>query len=129
MSLIEPYNIEYKSPLLMKKIEAVVRKSKFKLVKKALLDAGYEHFSYFLVRNHSGEKETRMYRGVKYEPPASEKIWLSISVSDDKTDDLIKIIIENGQTGNVGDGYIYVTELSDVYRIRTGEHGDEAQKL
>ena len=113
----------------MKKIEAVIRKSKFKLVKKALLEIGYEYFSYHLVRNHSEERETRMYRGVKYEPPAAEKIWLSISVNDEKVEEVIKIILENGRTGNVGDGNIFITDLVDVYRIRTGEHGDEAQKL
>jgi nitrogen regulatory protein P-II 1 len=113
----------------MKKIEAVIRKSKFKLVKKALIENGYDNFSYYLVRNHSEEKETRMYRGVKYEPPSAEKIWLSISVNDEKVEELIKIILENGRTGHVGDGNIFITDLVDVYRIRTGEHGDEAQKL
>ncbi len=113
----------------MKKIEAVVRKSKFKLVKQELLQSGYVDFSYYLIRNHSKEKETRIYRGVEYVPPATEKIMLLICVNDDKVEEIIKIILENGRTGNVGDGSIIITDLAEVYLIRTGDQGDEALKL
>lgn len=110
----------------MKKIEAVIRKSKFKVVKKALLEAGFEFFSYWLVRDVTEEKEKRVYRGVEYETPASERILLALIVQDEHVNEATDAIVKNGQTGNAGDGRIFVSTLDDAMRIQTGEHGDKA---
>ena len=110
----------------MKKVEAIIRKSKFKVVKKALVEAGFEFFSYWLVRDKTEEKEKRMYRGVEYEPPASERILLTLIIKDEHLEQATSIIVKNGQTGHAGDGRIFVSSLEDALRIQTGEHGDEA---
>ena len=110
----------------MKKLEAIVRKSKFREVKKALLSEGFEYFTYWLVRDMGQDHEERIYRGVTYKTPADERIWLSMVLDNDSVDQAIGLILSSGKTGDAGDGRILVTELADAYRIRTGEHGDEA---
>ena len=110
----------------MKKVEAIIRKSKFKIVKKALIEAGFEYFSYCLVRDMAEEKEKRIYRGVEYESTAPERIFMTLVVQNSYLNQATKIIIDNGQTGNAGDGRIFVTALEDALRIQTGEHGDES---
>lgn len=110
----------------MKKIEAIIRKSKFKVVKKALVEAGFEFFSYWMVRDVTEEKEKRVYRGVEYEAPASERILVTLIVQDNHLDQATDIIVKNGRTGSAGDGRIFVYTLEDALRIQTGEHGDKA---
>ena len=113
----------------MKKLEAIVRKSKFKDIKKALLEKDIEFFSYWMVRDMGKDYETRIYRGVEYQTPAAERIMLSLVVKDADKDDIIELIIKSGKTGDVGDGRIFVTNLENAIRIRTGAQGDEALDL
>jgi nitrogen regulatory protein P-II 1 len=110
----------------MKKLEAIVRKSKFSEVKQALLKEGIEFFSYWKVRDMGKDYETRVYRGVEYKTPAAERIWLSIFLEDKDVDTIVQLIIQSGRTGDVGDGRIFITPIEDAYRIRTGVNGDEA---
>ncbi len=110
----------------MKKLEAIVRKSKFSEVKRALLKEGIEFFSYWMVRDMGKDYETRVYRGVEYKIPAAERIWLSIFLEDKDVDNIVQLIIKSGRTGDVGDGRIFITPIEDAYRIRTGVNGDEA---
>lgn len=110
----------------MKKVEAIIRKSKFKVVKKALVESGFEFFSYWMVRDITEEKEKRIYRGVEYETPASERILLTLIIKDEHLDQATNIIVKNGQTGNAGDGRIFISTLEDAMRVQTGEHGDKA---
>ena len=110
----------------MKKVEAIVRKSKFREVKKALLDEGYKYFTYWMVRDMGQDHETRIYRGVTYKTPADERIWLSMILNANAVDKVIGIILASGKTGDAGDGRIFITNLEDAYRIRTGERGDES---
>jgi nitrogen regulatory protein P-II 1 len=110
----------------MKKLEAIVRKSKFSEVKQALLKEGIEFFSYWMVRDMGKDYETRVYRGVEYKTPAAERIWLSIFLEDKDVDAIVQLIIKSGRTGDVGDGRIFITPIEDAYRIRTGVNGDEA---
>ena len=80
----------------MKKLEAIIRKSKFKKVKKALIDGGFNSFNYRLTRCISEKSETRFYRGVEFESKATERVLLSIYVRDKNADSVIDILI----TGN-----------------------------
>ncbi|NVJ89348.1 MAG: P-II family nitrogen regulator [Flavobacteriaceae bacterium] len=107
----------------MKKIEAIIRKSKFTSVKKALHDVGINFFSYWDVTGLGNEKEGHVYRGVSYSTSDIQRRYLSIVVNDDFEQAAIKAILESGATGNVGDGKIFVSNIEEAYRIRTGEKG------
>ncbi len=109
----------------MKKIEAIIRKSKFRVVKEALHEIGVNFFSYWDVTGLGNEKEGHVYRGVSYSTSDIQRRHLSIVVNDDFEEITIKAIIEASSTGQVGDGKIFVSEIKDAYRIRTGEKGRE----
>jgi len=109
----------------MKKIEAIIRKSKFRVVKEALHEIGVNFFSYWDVTGIGNEKEGHIYRGVSYSTSDIQRRHLSIVVNDDFEEITIKAIIEASSTGQVGDGKIFVSEIKDAYRIRTGEKGRE----
>lgn len=112
----------------MKKIEAIIRKSKFREVKKALINSGVENFSYWLIRNVGEVTESRVYRGVEYETSALERIHLELVVSSN-VKDIVQTIVDAGITGEAGDGRIFVTELSAAYRMITKNGKDEAISL
>lgn len=107
----------------MKKVEAIVRKSKFSEVKKALHEVGVNFFSYWDVTGLGNEKEGHVYRGVSYSTSDIQRRFLSIVVNDDFLDVTIKAILESASTGTVGDGKIFVSDIIEAYRIRTGEKG------
>ena len=109
----------------MKKIEAIIRKSKFSKVKEALHDVEVNFFTYWDVTGVGNEKEGHVYRGVSYSTSDIQRRHLSIVVNDDFEEITIKAIIEASSTGQVGDGKIFVSEIKDAYRIRTGEKGRE----
>ncbi|WP_299361512.1 P-II family nitrogen regulator [Winogradskyella sp.] len=109
----------------MKKIEAIIRKSKFSDVKNALHDVGVNFFSYWDVTGLGNEKEGHVYRGVTYSTSDIQRRYLSIVVNDDFEDVTIKAILDSAGTGNVGDGKIFVSEIKEVYRIRTKEKGGQ----
>lgn len=109
----------------MKKIEAVIRKSKFSDVKKALHQVGVNFFSYWDVTGLGNEKEGHVYRGVSYSTSDIQRRYLSIVVNDDFEAATINAILEAGSTGEVGDGKIFVSNIEEVYRIRTGEKGGQ----
>ena len=109
----------------MKKVEAIIRKSKFSAVKKALHEVGVNFFSYWDVTGLGNEKECHVYRGVAYSTSDIQRRYLSIVVNDDFLDVTIKAILEAGATGEVGDGKIFVSDINEAYRIRTGEKGGE----
>lgn len=110
----------------MKKIEAVIRKSKFSDVKKALHEIGVNFFSYWDVTGVGNEKEGHVYRGVTYSTSDIQRRYLSIVVSDDFLDRTVAAILESAATGLVGDGKIFVSEIQETYRIRTKEKGNDA---
>lgn len=109
----------------MKKIEAIIRKSKFDEVKKALHDVGVLFFSYWDVTGVGNEKQGHVYRGVVYSTSDIQRRYLSIVVSDDFLETTVKTIIDTAKTGNVGDGKVFVSSIDEAYRIRTGENGYE----
>ncbi|MBC3845263.1 P-II family nitrogen regulator [Winogradskyella echinorum] len=112
----------------MKKVEAIIRKSKFSTVKKALHEVGVNFFSYWDVTGLGNEKEGHVYRGVSYSTSDIQRRYLSIVVNDDFEDITVKTIIESASTGDVGDGKIFVSDVKEVYRIRTGEKGGQTLK-
>ncbi|QMU64010.1 MAG: transcriptional regulator [Flavobacteriaceae bacterium] len=109
----------------MKKIEAIIRKSKFRAVKEALHEVGVNFFSYWDVTGLGNEKEGHVYRGVSYSTSDIQRRYLSIVVNDSFEEVAIKAILSAGSTGEVGDGKIFVSEIKESYRIRTGEKGGD----
>jgi len=110
----------------MKKIEAIIRKTKFEEVKDALKEINIEFFSYWDVRGIGNSHEARIYRGVTYDTSVIERTMLTIVVRDKNLEKTINCIMKVGKTGEVGDGKIFVSELINSYRIRTGESGDDS---
>lgn len=110
----------------MKKIEAIIRRTRFDDVKQALLDADIEWFSYYDVRGVGKTREGRIYRGVVYDTSSIERILLSIVVREKNVEKTIQAIQGAAQTGEIGDGRIFVIPVEDAIRIRTGERGDIA---
>jgi nitrogen regulatory protein P-II 1 len=109
----------------MKKIEATIRKSKFSDVKNALHDVGVNFFSYWDVTGLGNEKEGHVYRGISYSTSDIQRRYLDIVVNDDFEEITVKTILAAAGTGEVGDGKIFVSEIKEAYRIRTGEKGGE----
>lgn len=110
----------------MKKIEAIIRKTKFEEVKDALYDAGIEFFSFWDVRGVGQAREGRVYRGIVYDTSTIERTKLSIIVRDKNVDKTIKAILSSAKSGEIGDGKIFIIPIEESYRIRTGEKGDES---
>lgn len=107
----------------MKQIEAIIRKSKFDEVKKALHGIEVNFFSYWDVTGVGNEKQGHVYRGISYSTTDIQRRYLSIVVSDDFLEKTVNTILESAYTGNVGDGKVFVSEIKEAYRIRTKESG------
>lgn len=110
----------------MKKIEAIIRKSKYEEVKDALHGAGIDFFSYWEVRGVGKARQERVYRGVMYDTGTIERLLLSFYVRDKFLEPAVDTIMKAAHTGEIGDGKIFVSNVDGAYRIRTGESGDEA---
>ncbi|MDR1644514.1 MAG: P-II family nitrogen regulator [Tannerellaceae bacterium] len=110
----------------MKKIEAIIRRIKFEDVKEALLEADIEWFSYYDVRGIGKSRQGRVYRGVVYDTSSIERILVSVVVRDKNVEKTVEAILKASQTGEIGDGRIFVIPIQDAIRIRTGERGDIA---
>ncbi|HIZ92358.1 MAG TPA: P-II family nitrogen regulator [Candidatus Bacteroides merdavium] len=110
----------------MKKIEAIIRKTKFEDVKEALLEADIEWFSYYDVRGIGKSREARIYRGVMYDTSSIERILVSIVVRDKNVERTVNAIQNAARTGEIGDGRIFIIPIEDAIRIRTAERGDIA---
>ena len=110
----------------MKKIEAIIRKSKFEDVKEALLEADIEWFSFDGVRGIGKSREARVYRGVMYDTSSIERMLISVVVREKNVEKTVQAILKSAYTGEIGDGRIFVIPIEDAVRIRTGERGDIA---
>jgi nitrogen regulatory protein P-II 1 len=108
----------------MKKIEAIIRKTKFEDVKEALLSSDIDWFEYHDVHGIGQSRQERIYRGVQYSTDVIERVAISIVCREQFVDSTIKVIIRTAHTGEVGDGRIFVSDMIDTWSIRTGEHGD-----
>jgi|SRR5208283_2026552 len=110
----------------MKKIEAIIRKSKFEEVKKSLHEADIDFFTYWDVTGVGKEIEGHIFRGAVYEANRLQRRILSIVVRDHNLQKTIDAILKSAWTGVVGDGKIFVSDIEQVTRIRTGQTGPEA---
>ena len=108
----------------MKKIEAIIRKTKFEEVKEALLNSNIDWFEYYPVHGIGQSSQERIYRGVQYSTDVIERMKISIVCRDVLVEPTVKVILEVAHTGEVGDGRIFVSDMIDVWSIRTGENGD-----
>ena len=108
----------------MKRIEAIIRKTKFEEVKEALLNSDINWFEYHDVHGIGQSRQERIYRGVQYSTDVIERVALTIVCRDQLAQPTVDIIISTAQTGEVGDGRIFVSDIIDTWSIRTGEHGD-----
>ena len=112
----------------MKKVETIIRKSKFEEVRDALHKVEVNYFSYWDVTGVGNEKEGHVYRGISYSTSDIQRRHLSIVVNDDFLDKTIEAIQTSARSGKVGDGKIFVSTIEDAYRIRTGESGKNTLK-
>ncbi len=110
----------------MKKIEAIIRKSKFVEVKEALYKVEVNFFSYWDVTGVGNEKEGHVYRGITYSTSEIQRRYLSIIVNDDFVEKTVNAILESAATDQVGDGKIFILPVEEAYRIRTGEKGGQS---
>ncbi len=111
----------------MKKIEAIIRPFKLDDVKEALLEVGVRGMTITEVRGYGrqkGHKET--FRGSEYQIEFVPKIKITVVVDSAIAEKVIEAILKTAKTGQVGDGKIFVSDISDVIRIRTDESGPEA---
>jgi nitrogen regulatory protein P-II 1 len=111
----------------MKKVEAIIRHFKAEDVKNALTKSGITGMTVSEVRGFGRQKgHTEMYRGTEYKVDFVPKIKIEIVVTDDKLQTVLDTIVRAAQTGQVGDGKIFVSDMGNVVRIRTGETGEAA---
>jgi nitrogen regulatory protein PII len=111
----------------MKMIAAIVKHFKLDDVRKALTDIGVQGMTVVEVKGFGRQKgHMEVYRGVEYEVTFLPKIKIEVVVSDEKAEQIINTIAEAAKTGEIGDGKIFVYNLQDVVRIRTGERGEGA---
>ena len=108
----------------MKKIEAIIRKTKFEDVKEALLQSDIDWFEYHNVHGIGQSREERIYRGVQYSTDVIERVALTIVCRDQFVKPTVNVILEVAHTGEIGDGRIFVSDMIDTWSIRTGENGD-----
>jgi nitrogen regulatory protein P-II 2 len=111
----------------MKMIAAVIKHFKLDDVKDALSGAGIQGMTVTEVKGFGRQKgHVEIYRGASFEVRFIPKLKIEIAVSDDKLEETVKIIQNTAHTGEIGDGKIFVYDLKDVVRIRTGEKGEAA---
>jgi nitrogen regulatory protein P-II 1 len=111
----------------MKKVEAIIRHFKLEEVRTALSEQGVAGMTITEVRGFGRQKgHTEMYRGTEYQVDFVPKIKIEVVVPDDKLHGVLEAIMRSAQTGQVGDGKMFVSDLSEVVRIRTGESGESA---
>lgn len=111
----------------MKFITAIIKPFKFTEVKAALSDAGISGLTVSEVSGFGRQKgQTEVYRGAEYTSSMMPKLKLEIAVSDAFAETVIEILLKAAPTGEIGDGKVFVFDLVDVLRVRTGEQGDIA---
>jgi nitrogen regulatory protein P-II 1 len=112
----------------MKKIEAIIKPFKLEDVKDALIEVGIEGMTISEVKGYGRQQgHTELYRGAEYVVEFIPKVKIEIYVSSDEfAQKAIEAIKENALTGKIGDGKIFVSDISNVIRIRTGEEDEEA---
>jgi len=111
----------------MKKVEAIIKPFKLDEVKESLNDIGVQGMTVSEVKGFGRQKgHTELYRGAEYVVDFLPKIKLEIIVPDDLVPQVVELVEKSARTGRIGDGKIFVTNVEEVVRIRTGERGHDA---
>jgi nitrogen regulatory protein P-II 1 len=111
----------------MKKVEAIIRHFKLEDVKGALTESGVQGMTVTEVRGFGRQKgHTEMYRGTEYTVDFVPKIKIELVVPEAQVPDVVDTIIKSAQTGQTGDGKIFISDLAQIVRIRTGELNEDA---
>jgi len=113
----------------MKLITAIIQEDKLDEVREALISAEIERITVNRVSGHGRQKDIEIYRGKKIAPTLIPKVEIKIAVNEQFVDTTIDVILKNarhGEEGEIGDGKIFITNLDECIRIRTGEKGSEA---
>lgn len=109
----------------MKKVEAIIKPFKLEEVKEALSRVGIQGLTVSEVKGFGRQKgHKELYRGAEYIVEFLPKVKLEIVVSDDKVEPVVKAILEAASTGRIGDGKIFISNIEEAIRIRTGETGE-----
>ena len=113
--------------IAMKKIEAVIKPFKLDEVKEALQDIGVQGMTVLEAKGYGRQKgHSELYRGAEYVIDFLPKLKIEVIVADDMVTPVTEAIIAAARTGKIGDGKIFITDVIDVIRIRTGESGSQA---
>ena len=111
----------------MKLITAIIKPFKLQEVREALVDAGISGLTVTEVKGYGRQKgHTEMYRGAEYAVDILPKIKLDVLIEDNSLETVIEAISKTANTGKIGDGKIFISDIEDVIRIRTGETGSDA---
>ncbi len=111
----------------MKMVIAIIKPFKLDDVRSALADVGVQGITVTEVKGFGRQKgHTELYRGAEYVVDFLPKVKLELAVDDEQVDRVVEAIIETARTGKIGDGKIFVAELGQAVRIRTGESGSRA---
>ena len=111
----------------MKLVRAIIKPFKLQEVREALVAAGIEGLTITEVKGYGRQKgHTEMYRGAEYSVDTLPKIKLDILVEDENLSMLTETLTKTANTGKIGDGKIFITNIDEVIRIRTGETGSDA---
>ena len=111
----------------MKKIEAVIKPFKLDEVKEALQEVGLQGITVIEAKGFGRQKgHTELYRGAEYVVDFLPKVKIEVICTDDLVERAVEAISQAARTGRIGDGKIFISEIQEVIRIRTGERGDDA---
>ena len=111
----------------MKLVTAVIKPFKLDEVKEALGGVGVQGITVSEVKGFGRQRgHTELYRGAEYVVDFLPKVKVEVIISDSQVDSVVETIASTAKTGRIGDGKIFVSDISEVIRIRTGERGEEA---
>jgi nitrogen regulatory protein P-II 1 len=110
----------------MKKIEAIIRKSRFQEVRTELHEADIDFLSWWDVKGQGTARQGLIFRGVSYDVNAIDRLYITFVVREVNLQKSINAILKAAYTGESGDGRIFVSDIEQSIRIRTGDKGDES---
>lgn len=110
----------------MKKIEAIIRKTKFEEVRRTLHEADIEFLSWWDVKGQGTARQGLIFRGIAYDVNTIARVYISFVVRDINLEKSLQAILKSAYTGESGDGRIFVSSIEQSIRIRTGDRGDES---
>lgn len=111
----------------MKKVEAIIKPFKLEDVKEALAEVGVEGMTVVEVKGFGRQKgHTEIYRGSEYTVDFLPKVKIEVVIDDARADTVLNAIVKAANTGKIGDGKVFISEVQEAIRIRTGERGNDA---